>query len=142
MRSGLEKLINDLKLDDDVLLTGFRSDVLEMLSMFDCFVISSYLEGLCTSIMDAQAMGVPVVATRTGGIPDLVEDEVTGLLVPPKRPDLLADAIVRMMTEPGLKESCAGAATARAQSYHYRYMVEGTMDVYRSTVDRRTEVVQ
>ena len=142
MRSGLEKLIKDLTLQDDVLLTGFRSDVLEMLSMFDCFVISSYLEGLCTSIMDAQAMGVPVVATRTGGIPDLVEDEVTGLLVPPKRPDLLADAIVRMMTEPGLRESCVGAATARAQSYHYRHMVEGTMEVYRYTMDRRMEVAQ
>ncbi|MFQ5511905.1 MAG: glycosyltransferase [Candidatus Krumholzibacteriia bacterium] len=130
LRGELEELIRDLKLEGDVVLTGFREDVLELLSMFDCFVLSSSLEGLCTSIMDAQTMGVPVVATRTGGVPDLVEDGVTGLLVTPGRPDLLAEAVVRMMTEPGLKESCAAAATSRAESYDYRRMVSGTVDVY------------
>ncbi len=142
LRPELERLIEDLRLNDNVFLTGFRSDVLELLSMFDCFVLSSYLEGLCTSIMDAQVMGVPVVATRTGGVPDLVDDGATGLLVPPRRPELLANAIVRMMTEAGLRESCAAAAMTKSRTYDYCHMVDGTVDVYRSMVERRVGVAR
>jgi glycosyltransferase involved in cell wall biosynthesis len=136
-RPSLESLIRELEMTDDVILTGFRQDVLEILSLLDCFVLSSYLEGLCTSIMDAQACGVSVVATNTGGVPDLVDDGVTGILVPPRDPEQLAQAIVRMLREPGLRENCVRAAKEKSKSYDYRNMVAGTVAVYNGLLGQR-----
>ncbi|MFH1755644.1 MAG: glycosyltransferase family 4 protein, partial [Candidatus Latescibacterota bacterium] len=109
---------------------------LEILSTFDCFVMSSRLEGLCTSIMDAQALGIPVVATDTGGIPDLVEHEKTGLLAPPGHPEELAAAIIRMLTDSRLRGSCAHLAKEKATQYDYRHMVAGTLEAYRLLTGR------
>jgi glycosyltransferase involved in cell wall biosynthesis len=134
-RTELERLVARLDLQEHVLLTGFRSDVLDVLSVFDCFVLASRVEGLGTSIMDAQALGVPVVATRTGGTPDLVQDGRTGLLVPPGDPELLGGAIVRMLRDPGLQARCTENARLRAQRYDYRNMVRGTLDAYRTLLD-------
>ncbi|HXV14729.1 MAG TPA: glycosyltransferase, partial [Candidatus Krumholzibacteria bacterium] len=114
LRARLEGLAGELGIDGRVFFTGFRTDALDLLRAFDVFVMSSYLEGLGTSIMDAQALGVPVVATRTGGIPELVEDGVTGLLVPPRDPDALAAAILRFLADAGLRGTCAQAARVRS----------------------------
>jgi glycosyltransferase involved in cell wall biosynthesis len=83
LRSELEARARLLHIDDVVTFTGFRDDALEFIRLANVFVMSSRLEGLGTSIMDAQVLGAPVVATRTGGIPELVEDGVTGLLAEP-----------------------------------------------------------
>lgn len=129
-RPRLEALVRTLGLSERLLLTGFRDDALEILSLFDCFVLSSTLEGLCTSIMDAQALGVAVVATRTGGVPDLVEDGRTGLLVSPGQPAQLAAAILRLLQDAELRARCVGAARARADTYGYEHMVRGTLTAY------------
>lgn len=130
LRPALENLIDEVGMRGRIIMTGFRKDVLAIMSLFDCFVLSSYLEGLCTSVMDAQVMGIPVVATNTGGVPDLIENEVTGLLVPPRRPDQLADAVVRMVGDSALRSACVEAAGSKAESYDYRRMVAGTIKVY------------
>lgn len=130
LRGKLESLITELGLEGDVVLTGFRRDVLEILSLFDCFVLSSYLEGLCTSIMDAQALGVPVVATRTGGVPELVTDGNTGLLVPPRRPERIAEAVLRMLGDDALRAKCVGGARDAVRAHDYRRMVRETVDAY------------
>ena len=129
-RARLEALVRELGLTERVVLTGFRDDALEILSLFDCFVLSSSLEGLCTSIMDAQVLGVPVVATRTGGVPDLVQDGDTGLLVPPRQPDALADAILRLGRDAALRARLVANARARAETYGYEDMVRGTLAAY------------
>ena len=77
---------SSLHLEKHVLLPGFRDDVLALLKGFDIFVMSSETEGLGTSILDAMACEKPVVGTRTGGIPEVVEDGVTGILVEPRDP--------------------------------------------------------
>lgn len=132
LRKRLEALARVLGVEERVTFTGFREDVLELLSMFDCFVMSSYLEGLGTSIMDAQAMRVPVVATDTGGIPDVVEDRVTGLLVPPRDPESLARAVLVMISDNDLKKQCVTEAYRRSRGYDYRSMVYKTLDAYRA----------
>jgi glycosyltransferase involved in cell wall biosynthesis len=81
--------------------------------------------------MDAQAAGIPVVATRTGGIPEIVTDGVTGLLVPPRNPAILAAATERMLDDRSLRESCVGAARKQSERYDYRHTVYKTLDVYR-----------
>lgn len=135
LRESLSLLARELGVERAVVFTGFREDALELLSAFDVFVMSSYLEGLGTSIMDAQALGVPVVATRTGGIPEIVEDGVSGLLVPPRDPALLADAILRMLDDTALRETCAREAQRRSAGYDYRITVHKTLDVYRRLCD-------
>jgi glycosyltransferase involved in cell wall biosynthesis len=101
------------------------------MSTFTCFVLSSYLEGLGTSVMDAQAMGIPVVATRTGGVPDIVEDGVSGLLVPPRDPAALAAAIIRMLGDAELRQDVVNEALARSRGYDYRHTVYKTLAAYR-----------
>ncbi|MCK4775398.1 MAG: glycosyltransferase family 4 protein, partial [Candidatus Krumholzibacteria bacterium] len=103
---------------------------LELMSTFACFVLSSYLEGLGTSVMDAQAMGIPVVATDAGGIPDIVEDGVTGLLTPVRDPQALARAILRVLDDPHVGQRIASKALAMSRGYDYRHMVYKTQDAY------------
>jgi glycosyltransferase involved in cell wall biosynthesis len=92
----LDRQARDLRVDDLVFFLGFREDVPRILASLDVFVLSSHLEGLGTSIMDAMASRLPVVATAVGGIPEVVADEKTGLLVAPRSPEALANAIVRL----------------------------------------------
>jgi len=96
LRMELTKEAKDSGVDDFVFFLGFREDVPRILSSLDLFVLSSYLEGLGTSIMDAMACHLPVVATRTGGIPEVVTHGETGLLVPPRNPSSLARAILKL----------------------------------------------
>lgn len=130
LRAELESLARELGIAPRVVFTGFRADALDLLRAFDVFVMSSYLEGLGTSIMDAQALGIPVVATRTGGIPELVEEGVTGLLAPPRDPEALAGAILRFLDDERLRSACAETARVRSSRYDYRTMVYKTLDAY------------
>lgn len=131
LRGALEAQARDLTIDDRVTFTGFRDDALEFLRVFDCFVMSSRLEGLGTSIMDAQAAGVPVVATCTGGIPDIVDDGRTGLLVPPGDAQTLSAAVLRILGDEVLRNKCIRGAADRSRGYDYREMVYKTLTAYR-----------
>lgn len=135
LRPQMEKLAAELGIAGHVVFTGFRQDAADLLAMFDVFVMSSHSEGLGTSILEAQAAGVPVVATRAGGIPEIVADGANGLLVPPRSPELLADAILRMLTDDGLRRSCARAGRESVRGYDYRSMVYKTLEVYRRLCD-------
>jgi glycosyltransferase involved in cell wall biosynthesis len=98
----LEEQTRDLHVDDLVFFLGFREDVPRILASLDLFVLSSYLEGLGTSIMDAMASRLPVVATMVGGIPEVVKDGETGILVLPRDAIALADAIERLYKDRAL----------------------------------------
>ncbi len=117
LRPNLERQIKDHRLDKHVLLAGFRPDVLSLHKSFDIFVLSSTTEGLGTSLLDAMASSKPIVATKAGGIPEVVDDGVTGLLVPPKDHQALAHAIVTLLKDARLRQEygAAGFAT-RARS--------------------------
>src|SRR5499426_1700432 len=94
LREQLERLVREYHLEKHVLLPGFRLDVVGCIKGFDLFVMSSVTEGLGTSLLDAMACSRAIVATTAGGIPELVDDGVNGLLVPPRDVHALADAIV------------------------------------------------
>jgi glycosyltransferase involved in cell wall biosynthesis len=96
-----------------VLLCGDRSDVPDLLPAFDVFALPSRYEGLPIAIAEAMATGVPVVATAVNAVADLVEPGVTGLLVPPARPDLLGGAIGYMLDSPVEAARMAAAARSR-----------------------------
>ena len=80
------------------------------------FVLPSWAEGLPNSVLEAMAARLPVVATKVGGIPELIEDGVNGLLVPPKDPSALATAINRLLEDPALADKLAQGAQGRARA--------------------------
>ena len=92
--------------------------VAEQMAQADVLIVPSFAEGLPVVIMEAMAVGLPVIASGIAGVPELVEHEVTGLLTVPARPDLLAEAIERVMLDPDLARSLATAARQRVEQLH------------------------
>ncbi|MHC4663834.1 MAG: glycosyltransferase [Planctomycetota bacterium] len=120
-----------LGVEDVVVFTGFRNDVPDLLGFFDVFVMPSTMEGLGTSILDALAAGTPVVATRVGGIPEIIEDRKTGYLVPPHNPIVLAEAIGNLLNNPDRAKDFAGAGRRRInEKFAVSGMVEATEGAY------------
>jgi glycosyltransferase involved in cell wall biosynthesis len=110
---------------------GFRDDIPDLLAAADVFVLASRHEGLGTTIMDAACCRLPVVATRTGGIPELVSDGVDGLLVPLGDAAALGQALARCLDEPALRERLgAAAAQTAATRFHASAMVEAYAGIY------------
>jgi glycosyltransferase involved in cell wall biosynthesis len=131
LRATLEQQVRHLHLDRHVLLPGFRADVLAVLKSADLFVMSSETEGLGTSILDAMACGKAVVGTSAGGIPEIVEDGVTGLIVPPRDPEALAAAITKLLVDEPLRARMGAAGLARVRErFTVDRMIEGTLRVY------------
>jgi glycosyltransferase involved in cell wall biosynthesis len=135
LRSSLEQQIKHLGLEKHVLLAGFRPDVLSVHKAFDIFVMSSITEGLGTSILDAMACGRAVVATTAGGIPEVVRDGETGVLVPPRDHEAMAAAIVKLLKDEPLRRrmGAAGLSLANARFSADR-MVAETLSVYQRVV--------
>jgi glycosyltransferase involved in cell wall biosynthesis len=100
LRNKLEKQTRDLNLSSSFVFTGTRTDIPELLAALDVFVLPSSREGLGISIIEAMAAAKPVVATYTGGIPEVVLDDETGFLVAPQNPNALARAIFELLDNP------------------------------------------
>lgn len=129
---GEGELLEDLRAQarglgvaDRVLFPGFRPDVPSLLRAFDLFAFPSHLEGLGTSVLDALAVGLPVVATTAGGIPEMIDDGVHGLLVPPKDAAALARALVALLDDPARARRLGDAGRARVLA---EFTVERTVE--------------
>jgi colanic acid/amylovoran biosynthesis glycosyltransferase len=114
-RSSLEEIIASENLQHRVHLPGPRNydDVLEYYKQADVFALSSVAEGVPVVLMEAMAMGIPCVAPMITGIPELIRNDVDGLLVTPADPDAIADAISRLMDDPGLRARLSQSARMR-----------------------------
>jgi glycosyltransferase involved in cell wall biosynthesis len=131
LRETLEHHVHELHLEKHVLLPGFRTDIIGCIKGLDLFVMSSTTEGLGTSLLDAMACRKAIVATRAGGIPEVVEDEVNGLLVEPRDAHSLAAAIERVLTDTTQREAMAAAGYARVRErFTVERMVAETARVY------------
>jgi glycosyltransferase involved in cell wall biosynthesis len=132
LRPVLERQIKEHHLEKHVFLAGFRPDILSVHKGFDIFVMSSVTEGLGTSLLDAMACGKPIVATTAGGMPEVVEDGATGLLVPPRDHQAMAAAIVTLLTSPDLRARMGAAGLARVRArFSVERMVQDTLEIYR-----------
>jgi glycosyltransferase involved in cell wall biosynthesis len=121
LRMMLDQQAKDLGVEDIVFFLGFRDDVPRILASLDLFVLSSHHEGMGSSLLDAMASRLPVVATRAGGIPEVVEDRETGLLVPPRDPAALAQAILELYRDRELGGRLAGRGL---EVVHRKYSAE------------------
>ena len=132
-RAELEARAERLGIAHNVLFTGARDDVPDVLASFDVFAFPSLFEGLCLAVIEAQAAGVPVVATPVGGIRETVVDGETGLLVPTRDPQALAAAILRLLDDRELSARLAAEAQRRVRDrFSEQRMVEETLALYGS----------
>src|SRR4051794_23296963 len=115
-RERLEALAAELGVADAFRWLGMRNDVPRVIEAFDVAVLSSIWEGSPLSVMEFMQAGKPVVATRVGGVPELVEDGVTGLLVDPGDASGFAAAVARLLREPGFRAEAGRGARERQQS--------------------------
>jgi L-malate glycosyltransferase len=115
-RARLEEMAAQFNLSENILFLGRRDDVSSLLSCCDLFVLPSWAEGLPNSVLEAMAARLPVVATQVGGIPELIEDGLNGLLVPPKDPPALAAAIRRLLEDSSFADKLAQGAQERART--------------------------
>jgi glycosyltransferase involved in cell wall biosynthesis len=130
-RRELEERTRGLGLEDRVVFTGFRDDLDRLIPAFTVFCLSSHMEGLGTSLLDAMAFSRPIVATAAGGIPEAVEDRVTGRVVPPRNPEALAEALVEVLGDAGMLRAMGAAGRRRfEQRFTADRMVEETLAVY------------
>jgi glycosyltransferase involved in cell wall biosynthesis len=136
LQDQLQALSVELGVEDKVIFTGFRQDVEAFYHLADLFVMSSVHEGLGTAILDAAALGIPVVATEAGGIPEIIEDGVTGRLVPPADHEQLAAAIVDALIDPGSSHRMAAQGQEKIRSeFTTEAMVAGNMAVYQKILN-------
>ncbi|HKA25137.1 MAG TPA: glycosyltransferase [Candidatus Eisenbacteria bacterium] len=137
LRERLERDREKRGLEDVVLFPGFLEDVGQAFALMDVFVLSSYLEGLGTSVLDAQAAGVAVVATQVGGVPEMIDGETNGWLVAARDPQALAVAVAEALRD--REEAARRAARARdtVRRFSLDATVEATLGVYRDVVAER-----
>lgn len=138
LQGELEQLCHRYGLSPQVRFAGFRMDLDRVLPCLDLVVHAATLEGLGLSLLEAAATGIPIVATRVGGIPEIVQDGVTGLLVPPADPRSLAAATVRMLRQPELARTLGDAGRELVRrNFSVAKMVEGNLQIYREVLAGR-----
>jgi len=131
LRPQIEARVRERELGDRWIFAGFRDDLDRLFPAFAVFCLSSHMEGLGTSLLDAMAFSRPVVATAAGGIPEAVEDGVTGRVVPVRDPAALAEALVGVLSDPA-RAAALGAAGRRRfeERFTAERMVTGTLAAY------------
>ena len=138
LESDLRTKIRDLRLEPYVRMPGFVEEVPEFLAGLDLYVLPSDSEGIGLAIIEAMAAGLPVVATRVGGVPEAVVDGETGFLVPPRQPKALAQAIVRLLVDPDLAKYMGASGRARAEAmFDAKTTAEKTVGVYKDVLASR-----
>ena len=131
-RPSLEKTTSSLGIKDSVIFAGMRKDVPEILSILDVFVLPSLNEGLPMALLEAQAAQIPVVATRVGAIPDVLENGVTGMLIPPKDPQAIAEAIIMILSDKQLASGIAQKGFERVRdNFSSEKMASKYLSIYR-----------
>lgn len=133
----LRRSVSELQLSSSVVFFKIIDRTAEVLPLFDIFVMPSLQEGLGLSVMEAQAMGLPVVASRVGGLPDLIENNHTGVLVEPQDPQALAQAIISVLENP-VKSWNMGRSARIFIEHHYSapQMTQRTSELYEGLIKK------
>jgi glycosyltransferase involved in cell wall biosynthesis len=140
LRIPLEKEIAQKDLTHCVYLAGSRSDVYRLLPGADAFILSSKREGVPMSILEAMAAGLPVIATKVGGIPEVIKDGQNGILVPPEDQNSLANAICRILDDPGFAANLGSRArTTVEENYSIQAVTEAYTKIYLSIFQKNPQ---
>jgi glycosyltransferase involved in cell wall biosynthesis len=135
-REALERQSAELGLGDSVRFVGFRDDLPRWMGNLDFLIHPALMEGLGVSLLQASSAGVPVIASRAGGMPEAVRDGENGLLVPPGDVAALADAIETLCADADLRRRLStGGRALIAREFSVGAMVEGNLQIYRTLLD-------
>ena len=141
LREKLELLVSKLGLEELVWMTGDRNDIPDILRLLDVFVLPSIGEGISNTILEAMATALPVVATRVGGNPELIEHGKNGYLVPPGDPKRLARSIEQLLTDGVSRKSMGQAGLRKVQEqFNWDTTVENYLEVYDQLLAERTAI--
>jgi glycosyltransferase involved in cell wall biosynthesis len=132
-RAPWERLAGTLGIADRVTFAGQRYDVPDLLAAMDLFVMPSLFEGGPITVLEAMAMGKPVVSTRVGVVPEVMDDGETGLIVPPADADALTEAVQALLQDAGMRARLGGAARAEAVR---RFSIDAMVDSYLDVMAR------
>jgi glycosyltransferase involved in cell wall biosynthesis len=137
LEEKLRALANELGIQHKMVWGGFRTDIPVVMRAFDVFALSSIYEGFGLVLLEAMEASRPIVASRVSAIPEVVEDGVTGLLVPPENPSLLAQAMHRLLDDNWRAEAGARGRQRLLESFGVNRMTDLTMHVYNSVLHSR-----
>ncbi|GAC1464404.1 MAG: glycosyltransferase [Chloroflexota bacterium] len=138
MQGAVQKVARDLGVGEAVKFIGPRDDVVPYLAAADIFLLPSLHEGLPTAIIEAMSMSVPVVASRVGGIPEIVRDQETGLLIAPDNIDAIAAAVTRLLLDPQLARALGARGRQRVlDQFAVERMVTALQREYTSMMPSR-----
>jgi glycosyltransferase involved in cell wall biosynthesis len=140
LESEIQREHDRLRLGERFCLMGYRADAPRVLAGCDVFALASHFEGFPVALMEALTLGLPVVATDVGGIPDGITDGREGLLVPPRRPKLLAEAVLRVAADDELRARMGAAAAERSEQFDIRRAVRRIEAVYSQLAISRREI--
>lgn len=140
LREELVGISKELRIYEKCVFTDFRRDVEQIVSIFDVSVLASFYEGMGRVLLEAQALGRPVVATKVGGIPDIVNDGVTGILVPAGDDGALAGAVIKLLKNEALRKRMGDEAKKWADfRFSKQKMVDDIVRVYEELAGERLE---
>jgi glycosyltransferase involved in cell wall biosynthesis len=135
LRKDIERLILSFNLEQKIILTGWRRDVPEILSVLDVFVLTSLWEGLPIAVLEALASAKPVVVTRTGGISEVVSEGKNGFLVPPENTRLLCEKLSTLLKDRELRVKMGEeAGKTLGQSFFIDNMLRSTQALYEKLI--------
>ncbi len=132
LRRQMEQQCRELGLAGSFIFAGWREDVEQLLAVLDILVLTSLNEAVGRIILEAAAYGVPAVATRVGGVPEIIKDQETGILVPPQDAGSIANALIELLTDRAKRERLGRAAKARInERFSASNMIAGVTAVYK-----------
>lgn len=129
-RANLENQAKELGIRKNIIFTGFKKDIRPWIQACDLVVNPSLTEGMPNIVLEAMALGTPLVATPVGGVPDLIQNGKSGLLVPPASNDILADAIYQLFANPGEAHGFAHNAQIQLQEYSPARQCQKLLSLY------------
>jgi glycosyltransferase involved in cell wall biosynthesis len=110
LREDLENLTKKMSLSSHVIFTGIRKDIADIYHACDIMINASFIEGMPMTILEAMASHLPIIATKVGGVPQVIDDHKNGILLEAGQPDQLANAIEELVSNPGLRKLLAQKA--------------------------------
>lgn len=137
-KKSLQALIKELKLEHNVTLMGRKSDPLGFVEKWDVFILSSIAETFGIVLLEAMSVGVPIVATKVGGVKDVVEDGKSGMLIPVKNPKEIAQTVDELLRRPALAAQLARGGKARLKKFDWSKVIKKLEEEYLRIIDNTT----
>lgn len=135
LRSEMKSLATELSIKDNIHFLGFRKDIFELLSSSILFILPSLWEGMPNVVLEAMSQGIPVIASSVGGVPEIIEDNIDGFLIPPNDPKELTKKILYALDNPEhCKEISLKAQEKVKTKFSMKKMITSLEEFYRKTI--------